>query len=346
MRSLQRFETVEVHTAGSPVRVVTSGMPTAPGASVAAKREWLVAHADHLRTLLMYEPRGHAGMSGSVIVEPCDPRADVGVVFMEVSGWLPMCGHGTIGTVTALLETGIVPASEPVTEVVLDTPAGLVRVVAQVCDGVVTDVAIENVPSYLHETDVKIEIPGWGHAAVDVAFGGNFYAIVDAASLGISIRPSEAETILTMSRAVKKAITSACNPVHPRTPWIQGVSHVMLTSEPTPDEEPKNVVFYGEAGIARDPCGTGTSARMAQRVARGDLKVGERFTHQGILGTRYIGHVKRQVDLNGRTGVINEVSGAAHVIGSAQFTLAPDDPFPRGFGIGYGSDIARTTLNS
>lgn len=340
MRSPLDVETVEAHTAGSPVRVVTAGMPSAPGTTVAAKRDWLVENADHLRTLLMYEPRGHSGMSGSVIVEACDPRADVGVVFMEVSGWLPMCGHGTIGTVTALLHTGIVTASEPVTEMVLETPAGLVRVVAQVSNGVVRDVTFENVASFVHETDVKIDVPGWGPAAVDVVFGGNYYAILDAPSLGIALLPGEAETILTVSRAVKRAIRAACDPVHPQTPWIHGVSHVMLTSEPTPDAAAKNVVFYGEAGISRDPCGTGTSARMAQRFARGDLEVGERFTHEGILGTRYVGTVKRPVDLNGRAGVVNDISGSAHVIGSARFTLAPDDPFPRGFGIGYGSDVA------
>lgn len=340
MRSVRQFSVIDAHTAGSPVRVVVGGVGPVPGATIAEKRDFLRTHRDDIRTLLMYEPRGHSGMSGSILLDPCDPRADVGVVFIEVTGWLPMCGHGTIGTVTAMIESGIVPMVEPVTEVVLDVPAGLVRARAQVSHGSVTSVTIANVAAYLAARDVEVDVPGWGRVTLDVAYGGNFYPIVNAADLGINLVPTQAERILAATRAVRSALAEVFHPVHPETPWINGIDHVMLAGPVSGEpKSSRNTVLYGENGIARDPCGTGTSARMAQLFARGQLDVGEPFVHEGLIGTAYQGHIESITRVGEHKAVLTFVQGSAYITGTANYLLDPADPLPVGFGIGYGSDL-------
>ncbi len=340
VRSSRQFNIIDAHTVGSPVRVVVGGVGPVPGGSIAEKRDWLRENRDDVRTLLMYEPRGHAGMSGSIVLDPCDSRADVGVVFMEVSGWLPMCGHGTIGTVTALVESGSVPMAEPMTEVVLEVPAGLVRAQAEVTQGAVKSVTVENVPSFLEVADFEVQVPRWGRLMLDVAYGGNYYAIVRAADLGIELVPSSAEQILSAARAIRSALEDVLDPVHPETPWVRGISHVMLTEPVSGDTKvARNTVFYGESGIARDPCGTGTSARMAQLFARGELAIGEMFVHEGLIGTTYHGWVNVVARVGDREALRTSIRGSAYVTATTDFLLDPSDPFPRGFGIGYGSDV-------
>ncbi len=341
MKSAKMLSVIDVHTAGSPVRVVIGGVGPVPGTSIAAKRDHLRRHRDDIRTLLMYEPRGHSGMSGSIVLDPCDPRADIGIVFIEVTGWLPMCGHGTIGTVTALIESGILPSTEPVTELVLEVPAGLVRVRAEVSQGAVTSVTIANVASYLAFPDVDVHVPGWGPLTLDVAYGGNFYPIVNAGDLDISLIPAQADRILTATRAIRSALADVVDPIHPESPWIRGIEHVMLVEPVT--GEPKtgrNTVLYGENGIARDPCGTGTCARMAQLFARGQLDLGETFVHQGLVGTAYRGQLQSTTRVGDFDAVLPRVAGSAYLTGTATYLLDPADPFPRGFGVGYGADLA------
>ena len=343
MRSTAQFTVIDVHTAGSPVRVVTGGLGPVPGRSMVEKRDFLRTHRDDVRTMLMYEPRGHAAMSGSILFEPSDPRADIGIVFMEVSGWLPLCGHGTIGTVTAVIESGIVPMTQPVTEVVLEVPAGLVRARAEVSKGSVTSVTISSVPSYLAVADVVVDVPAWGHLSVDVAYGGNFYAIVNACDLSIELVPSQADRILSAAQGIRAVLDKALDPSYPGKPWIHGVTHVMLVEPVAGDPKTaRNTVFFGENGIARDPCGTGTSARMAQLLARGELEVGEAFVHEGLIGTAYQGRVESTVRVGDHAAALTTVQGSAFITGTATFMLDPGDPLPRGFGIGYGSDVPRT----
>jgi proline racemase len=340
VRSTHHLSTIDVHTAGSPVRVLVGGLGPVPGASMAEKRRYLRTHRDDLRTMLMYEPRGHAGMSGSIVFESSNPQADIGIVFMEVSGWLPMCGHGTIGTVTALVESGIVPAVEPITEIVLEVPAGLIRASVTVSAGAVTSVTIANVASYLAEADVKLAVPGLGHVVLDVAYGGNFYAIVEAAQLGIELIPAQADRILAAAQAIRGVLDHELDPVHPETPWIHGVSHVLFAGPAHGHPlTARNTVFFGENGIARDPCGTGTSARMAQLYAQGQLGIGETFVHTGLIGTAYEGRVESIGRVGDHAAAMTSVTGRAYVTGTATFMLDPDDPLPAGFGIGYGSEI-------
>lgn len=341
MRSVKQFSVIDAHTAGAPVRVVVGGAGRIPGSSVAEKRDWLRENRDDIRTILMYEPRGHAGMSGSIVVEPCDPSADVGIVFMEVSGWLPMCGHGTIGTITALVEAGMVPVEEPETVLTVEVPAGLIRVRVEVVEGAARSVTIENVASYLAVSDLTVEVPGWGDVTLDIAYGGNFYAIVPAERFGIELVPEQADRVLEVTRAVRDAVCAVADPVHPESPWIHGVSHVMLT-EPLREGEARarNTILFGEAGIGRDPCGTGTSARLAQLHARGVIPEGGSFVHEGLLGTEFIGRVISETTVGDRAAIRPTVTGSAYVTGLTTFLVDPGDPLPLGFGVGYGNDVS------
>lgn len=340
MKSVKQLSVIDVHTDGSPVRVVIGGVGPVPGATIAQKRDFLRSNRDDLRTLLMYEPRGHAGMSGSIVMDPCDSRADIGIVFIEVSGWLPMCGHGTIGTVTALIESGILASTEPVTNLVVEVPAGLVRVHAEVSQGSVTSVTIANVASYLAFPDVELDVPGWGQLTLDVAYGGNFYPMVDAGDLGITLVPAQVDRILSATRAIRSSLAEVLDPVHPESPWIRGIEHVMLVEPVTGRPKTgRNTVLYGENGIARDPCGTGTCARMAQLFARGQLALGESFIHQGLIGTAYRGRLESTTRVGEFDAVLPTVTGSAYITGTANYLLDPADPFPRGFGVGYGSEL-------
>ncbi|MBV8912041.1 MAG: 4-hydroxyproline epimerase, partial [Acetobacteraceae bacterium] len=279
------FFCVDAHTCGNPVRVVTGGAPVLPPVAMAEKRQLFLADHDWVRRALMFEPRGHDAMSGSVLYAPSRPDCDIAVLFIEVSGCLPMCGHGTIGTVTVALEEGFV---QPKVEgrLALEVPAGRVEVAYTQRGRFVDEVRLFNVASYLHAAEVAMTVPGLGELVVDVAYGGNFYAIVEPQPGWTGLDAMRAEEILTWSPAVRAAVQAAVAPVHPEDSRIAGVSHVMWTDRPRDaSAHARNAVFYGAKGIDRSPCGTGSSARMAQLVAKGRLQVGQDFVHESIIGT-------------------------------------------------------------
>ena len=337
MRSRLVISAVDSHTEGMPTRVVTSGVGELPGSTMAERRLYVMNEREDLRTLLMHEPRGHSAMSGAILQPPTRPDADIGVVFIEVSGCLPMCGHGTMGTATVLVETGMVPVKEPVTVIRIDTPAGLVEASVEVEGGHARSVTIRNVPAYLHLRDATVRVSGFGEVVVDVAWGGNFYAVLPAASLGLAVRPSLHDELVGAGLAVMGAVNEQLSFAHPEQPSIDACHHVVLT-------EPGDETVSGRAAVAihpgwldRSPCGTGTSARMAQLHARGELRLGEDYVHASVLGTRFTGRLVGTTTVGGFEAVVPTVRGRAWVTGLASYLLDPDDPFPAGFLLGRGA---------
>ncbi|HTX01952.1 MAG TPA: proline racemase family protein, partial [Acidimicrobiales bacterium] len=287
MRSRQVITAVDSHTEGMPTRVVTGGVGELPGASMAARRRYLMTERDSLRTLLMHEPRGHSAMSGSILQNPTRPDADWGVVFIEVSGCLPMCGHGTMGTATVLVETGMVEVKEPVTLIRFDTPAGLVEASVEVDDGRALSVTLRNVPAYLHHRDAHLRVPGVGEVVLDLAWGGNFYAILPAASVGLTVSPAEHDELVTTGLRVMAAVNEQLEFAHPDEPSIDYCHHVVLTAPGDGEVSGRAAVAIHPGWLDRSPCGTGTSARMAQLHARGELGLEEEYVHASVLGSRF-----------------------------------------------------------
>jgi proline racemase len=334
MRSRLVISAVESHTEGMPTRVITSGIGELPGKTMAERRLYVMNERDDLRTLLMHEPRGHSAMSGAILQPPTRPDADVGVVFIEVSGCLPMCGHGTIGTATVLVETGMVPVKEPVTLIRLDTPAGLVEAAVEVEGGRAESVTIRNVPSYLHLWDALVEVPGFGDVVLDLAWGGNFYALLPARSIRLAVRPSLYDELVRAGLAVMAAVNEQLNFAHPEQPSIDVCHHVVLTEPGDADVSGRAAVAIHPGWLDRSPCGTGTSARMAQLHARGDLGLEEDYVHASVLGTHFVGRLVEETKVGFFDAVVPTVRGRAWVTGLASYMLDPDDPFPAGFLLG------------
>lgn len=325
------FFCVDAHTCGNPVRVVAGGAPPLRGDSMMARRADFLDQYDWIRTGLMFEPRGHDAMSGSILMPSTRDDCDIGLLFIEVSGCLPMCGHGTIGTVTVALERHLVRPRTPGT-LALDTPAGRVIATYEMINGRVREVRITNVPSYLHQRDVVVDVPGMGPVTVDIAYGGNFYAIVEPQDGFRDMADHPVDWLVAQGNALRDAVNRSLDVVHPLDPAIRGVSHVMWTGVPTQSgADARNAVLYGKRAIDRSPCGTGTSARMAQRHARGQLAVGEGFVHESIIGSLFDGRVEATIDLAERAGIVPSVMGAAHITGLNTIMITADDPFSHGF---------------
>jgi proline racemase len=333
VRAARAVSAVDSHTEGMPTRVITGGVGPIPGATMAERRLHFMAHMDELRLLLMREPRGHGAMSGAILQPPARPDADWGVVFIEVSGCLPMCGHGTIGVATVLVETGMVAVTEPDTVVRLDTPAGLVEARVRVADGRARSVTLRNVPAFLHERDAVVEVPGVGAVEYDLAFGGNFYAIVPAASLGLTVGPEHAGELIEAGLSIMAAIDGAGEPVHPADPGIRGCHHVILHAPGADGADGRAATAIHPGWLDRSPCGTGTSARMAQLHARGELELGARWVHESVIGTRFTGRLVAEAEVAGTPAVVPEITGRAWVTGMGQYLLDPEDPFPAGFAL-------------
>ncbi|MFF0217935.1 proline racemase family protein [Streptomyces vinaceus] len=332
MRTRHIYHAVDSHTEGMPTRVITGGVGVIPGATMAEKRLHFIEHMDHVRTLLMYEPRGHSAMSGAILQPPTRPDADFGVLYIEVSGLLPMCGHGTIGVATVLVETGMVEAVEPVTTVRLDTPAGLVGVDVRVEDGAATAVTLTNVASFCVGLDLKAEVPGFGTVTYDLAYGGNFYAFVELDALGLPFDRERGDDLLAAGLAVMDAINaSADRPVHPENPSIGGVKHVYLAAPGSDARRSRHAMAIHPGWFDRSPCGTGTSARMAQLHARGLLALGADFVNESFIGTEFTGRLIGETTVGGFPAVVPTVTGRAWITGTAQYFLDPADPFPAGF---------------
>ena len=331
MRTSKVFHAVDSHTEGMPTRVITGGVGVLPGATMNDKRLHVMNEADDLRTLLMYEPRGHASMSGAILQPPTRPDCDWGVVYIEVSGCLPMCGHGTIGTVTMAIERGLVTPREAGV-LRIDTPAGLVEARYVQNGPYVESVRITNVPSYLHAEGLEAEVEGLGTLRVDVAYGGNFYAIVDAQKNFRDMADLQPSDILRLSPRLRAAFRAKYDFVHPDNPLIRGLSHVLWTGKPTkPEADARNAVFYGDKAIDRSPCGTGTSARMAQWAALGKLRVGDDFVHESIIGSLFRGRVEESARVGNYEAIVPSIEGWARMTGYNTIFIDDRDPFAHGF---------------
>jgi proline racemase len=334
VRSIRTIQAVDSHTEGMPTRVITGGVPALPGATMLERKLWFEAHMDDVRLLLMREPRGHSAMSGAILQPPTRPDADWGVLFIEVSGCLPMCGHGTIGVATVLVETGMVPVTSPETVVRLDTPAGLVVVRVAVEDGRARSVTLRNVPAFAYALDAVVDVEGLGAIPYDMAFGGNFYAIVDAAAAGVVVDPRENDALIAVGARIMDAIDAVARPVHPEDARISGCHHVVLHTAGTDGAHARAATSIHPGWLDRSPCGTGTSARLAQLHARGALGVGEDFVNESVLGTRFTGRIVEETEVAGQRAIVPEITGRAWITGMGQYLLADDDPFPTGFRLG------------
>lgn len=326
------FFCVDAHTCGNPVRLVAGGGPPLQGASIMEKRLHFLQEFDWIRKGLMFEPRGHDMMSGSILYPPSDPANDIAVLFIETSGCLPMCGHGTIGTVTIALEEGLVQPKVP-GQLRLETPAGLVLVDYEMVDKKVNWVRLVNIPSFLYKSDLSVECPDLGTLHVDVAYGGNFYAIVDPQDNFSGIQDYTAGDLIRWSPVIRSRLNEQYSFEHPTNPNIRGLSHLLWTGTPLSDKaHGRNAVFYGDKAIDRSPCGTGTSARMAQWAAKGQLKVGDHFIHESIIGSQFVGKVEAQTQCGPFEAIIPSIQGWAKITGYNQIIIdTEDDPYAHGF---------------
>lgn len=331
MTTLRSVKTVESHTEGMPTRVVVDGIGEIPGKTAFEKRAYFMEHMDYIRQWLMFEPRGHGAMSGAIIQPSTRTDADVGVVYIEVSGCLPMCGHGTIGLATVLVEKNLVKVVEPTTTIRLDTPAGLVTVDVLVKDGRALNVTITNVPSFLYQRDQVVDVPGIGKLQYDMAYGGNFYAIVPIERVGIAFERRNGAKFLEAGLAISDAINEQNRPVHPENPEIAICHHIDFI---TPGNNPlhwKNAMAIYPGWFDRSPCGTGTSARLAQMVARGEFKDSDVLINESWIGSHFEGRVKEHTSVAGFDAIIPTITGRAWVMGEATWILDSTDPFPNGF---------------
>ncbi|MBZ6380842.1 4-hydroxyproline epimerase [Sphingomonas sanguinis] len=325
------FFCIDGHTAGNPVRLVAGGAPLLRGASMAERRLDFLERFDWIRTGLCFEPRGHDMMSGGFLYPPCEPDSDAAILFIETSGCLPMCGHGTIGMITFGLENGLITPREP-GKLKVEVPAGTIHIEYEKDGAKVTAVRIRNVPAYLAAEGIEINVPGFGPLTLDVAYGGNYYAIVEPQGAYTGLDDLGASKLVELSRTIRELVREKFEPVHPLEPSIRGVSHVLWADKPSAeDADGRNAVFYGERAIDRSPCGTGTSARLAHLAAKGRLKVGDRFVHESYIRSRFIGRVEEATELGGQTAIVPSIQGSAVSTGYNTIWIDREDPFWAGF---------------
>jgi 4-hydroxyproline epimerase len=335
------FHCIDAHTCGNPVRLVKEGGPNLEGKNMSEKRQHFLKEYDWIRTGLMFEPRGHDMMSGSILYPPHDPANDVAVLFIETSGCLPMCGHGTIGTITIAIEEGLIkPKEEGVVR--MEAPAGLVMIEYRVRSselGVrsgspkVESVKLTNVPAYLHSSELIVDCPDLGELVIDVSYGGNFYAIVDVQKNFKGLEHYAADKLIAWARELRKNINAKYEFVHPDDATINGCSHILWAGAVLDKTSTaRNAVFYGDKAIDRSPCGTGTSARMAQWYAKGKLKKGDEFIHESIIGSKFIGRIEEELELAGKPAIRPSVEGWAKIYGYNTIWIdKEDDPYAYGF---------------
>ncbi|KQO17237.1 proline racemase family protein [Paenibacillus sp. Leaf72] len=330
MKLSKLVTTIDTHTGGNPTRTVTSGAPELIGSTMTEKMVYMSEHFDHFRKALMFEPRGHEVMSGCILTPPCDKTADIGVVFIETGGYLPMCGHDTIGLCTALIEGGIYPESKNVIR--LDTPAGLVEAQLDIAQGKVKEVTFTNIASFLYKKDVRLQVEGIGEISVDIAYGGNFYGLVDARLLQLPLVPNRASEIVRLAIKIREAINESIEVVHPEIPVIRGLTHIEFYSDPvSPAAHCRNTVVVPPGGIDRSPCGTGTSAKVAVLHAKGELSKEQEFVHESIVGSVFRAKILEETTVGGLPAVIPQISGSAWVTGFHQFVFHDQDELGSGF---------------
>ncbi len=328
------YKCIDAHTCGNPVRVVTTGRPDLIGKTMSEKRQHFLKEYDWIRTGLMFEPRGHDMMSGSFLFEPHDPENDFAILFIETSGCLPMCGHGTIGTITIAIEEGLIQPKTP-GKIKMEAPAGLVEIEYQQTNKKVDWVKLKNVKSYLAAEGLTIDCPDLGEIVFDVAYGGNYYAIVDPQKNFSGIQNFTAGKLIQYSQLVRERINTKYPDffIHPENETIRDVSHMLWTGDPIdPTSSGRNAVFYGEKAIDRSPCGTGTSARIAQLYAKGKLKKGDEFIHESFIGSKFIGRIEEETELGNKKAVVPSVQGWAKIYGYNTIIIDDqDDPYAHGF---------------
>jgi proline racemase len=327
-----RITTIDAHTAGEPFRVVTGGFPHLPGGSILARRRYAKENLDHFRTALMWEPRGHADMYGCILTPPVSPGADIGVLFMHNEGYSTMCGHGIIGIVKVALDTGLLPATAPDTVVKIDTPAGLVTAHATVEAGQVQSVRFQNVPSFVLALDEAVDVPGLGPVRYDLAFGGAFYAFVQAQDLGLSCAPTEVRALIEQGRAIKQAVMASRRIPHPFEEDLSFLYGTIFIGPPHDSgSHSRNVCIFADGQVDRCPTGTGVSARLAIHYARGEVGVNEPILVESIVGTRFGGRIIETTTYGSHPAIIPEVEGSAYITGRHEFLLDPADPLQEGF---------------
>ena len=327
------FSCIDAHTCGNPVRLVAGGGPVLRGVDMSEKRQHFLAEYDWIRKGLMFEPRGHDMMSGSILFPPSDPQNDTGVLFIETSGCLPMCGHGTIGTVTIAIEEGLI-IPKIAGQLRLETPAGLVKISYNSVENKVTGVKLTNVPAYLAAQDLEVDCPDLGRLKFDVAYGGNFYAIIDPQPHFLGIQNYTAGALISLSQELRNRINLKYPDqfVHPENDTIRNVSHLLWAGTPLdPLSDGRNAVFYGDKAIDRSPCGTGTSARMAQRFARGLQDLKRPYIHESYIGSKFTGRIESLTEVVGHKAIIPSIEGWAKITGYNQIIIDDDDPYAHGF---------------
>ncbi len=332
MRSV--FECIDAHTCGNPVRLVRKGGPELEGNSIHEKRLHFIRDFDWMRRGLMYEPRGHDIMSGSILYPPQHAEHDAAILFIETSGCLPMCGHGTIGSVTIAIEEAlIIPKTSG--QLILEVPAGIIHVSYELANNKVKSVRLTNIPSYLAATDLIVSCPGLGELVVEVAYGGNFYAIVDVQKNFSGLQDYSADQLITWGRKLRDDINDRFEFIHPDNDVIRGCSHILWSGEMLdPTSTARGAVLYGDKAIDRSPCGTGTSARMAQWHAKGKLKIGETFIHESIIGSKFIGVITGETMVGNFPAIIPSIEGWARITGYNTIIIDDeDDPYAQGFQI-------------
>jgi proline racemase len=338
---------IEVHAGGEPGRVIVGGVHDVPGDSMLAKRDHLMRHGDLLRKLMLREPRGYPALCANVLLPQTSAEADAGFVIMEQAEYPAMSGSNAICTATVLINEGLVAVTEPITRFTLEAPAGLIRVTADVRDGRAHSITFENVPAFVHDLDVPVEVPEFGTVSVDVAWGGMWYALTDATALGFRLTADEGRELVRVGEMVKAAAAEQVPVAHPEQPTLSGISIIELTGPPsTPGAHGKNTVVVSSGRLDwsrpesftgvldRSPCGTGTCARMAVLHARGELAIGQDFVHEGILGTTWTGRLLRETKVGPHAAVVPQLTGSAWITGRTEYVVDAEDPFPEGFIVG------------
>jgi len=327
-----RITSIDAHTAGEPFRVITSGFPELHGDTILSRRRYAKEHLDHLRTALMWEPRGHADMYGCVVTPPVTPGADIGILFMHNEGYSTMCGHGIIGIAKVALETGLSPMIEPETTIKIDTPAGLITAHARVERGQVTEVRFHNVPSFVLALDQQVDVPGLGPVRYDLAFGGAFYAFVRAEDAGVRCSPEDFRQLIEKGLAIKRAVMADRHIPHPFEEDLSFLYGTIFVGPPQGDgAHSRNVCVFADGEVDRCPTGTGVSARLAIHHARGEIDPGETIVVESIIGSRFTGRIVETTTFGPYVAVIPEVGGSAHITGRHEFLIDPDDPLRDGF---------------
>jgi trans-L-3-hydroxyproline dehydratase len=331
MRFERVISTIDAHAAGEPLRIITAGLPPLAGGTVLERRRYMAEHHDDIRRTLLFEPRGHADMYGAVLTPPVTPGADFGVLFLTNEGYSTMCGHGVIALTTVLLETGMLPRCQPQTEVVYDSPAGLIRAKADVEDDRVTSVTFRNVPAfrYAQSLDLATSV---GRVRADVSYGGAFYALVQASELGIEVLPENAASLTRLGMEIKRAVDREIEVVHPDEPELRGIYGTIFSEPPrTVDGDGRNITIYAEGAVDRSPCGTGTSAKLACLYADSRVSRGQSYVHESVIGTTFTGRVLSETSVGPFPAVETEISGRGFLTGFQQFVVDPEDATARGF---------------